>query len=80
MPMATDDSSASSTYNPSITEIEPRAVEVRPAHDVASVAREISDRDGAGFRTILDQLAALDLSLKLIGSINRLRGWVGELS
>jgi hypothetical protein len=45
---------------------------VAPDHDVGGVALEI-DEHGAGFRTILDQLVAIDCAMRLIGSVARLR-------
>jgi hypothetical protein len=41
------------------------------------VAFEVVDRAGAGFRTILDQLVALDITVRIAGAIARLRGYVG---
>jgi hypothetical protein len=37
----------------------------------------VVDRDGRGFRTILDQAAALDVVLKIVGAVARLRRYGG---
>jgi hypothetical protein len=50
-------------------------VSVQPDHDVGGVTLEVTDRDGAGFKTVLDQLVAIDCAMRLIGSVARLRGW-----
>lgn len=74
--MATDQGSdASASRNPGITEIEPHNVQVQPDHDVGGVTLEVADQAGNGFRTILDQLAALEVALRIIGAVARLRGW-----
>jgi hypothetical protein len=58
-----------------IAEIEPHSVSVQPDHDVGGVVLEVTDQAGAGYRTILDQLVAIDCAMRLIGSVARLRGW-----
>jgi hypothetical protein len=58
-----------------ITEIEPASVTVAPDFDVGGVQFEVVDRTGAGFRTIFDQAVALDIAMRTIGAIARLRGW-----
>jgi hypothetical protein len=59
---------------PPITSIEPQSVTVAPDHDTGGVLLEIVDRVGSGFATILDQLVAIDVAIRLIGSVARLRG------
>jgi hypothetical protein len=58
-----------------IADIEPATIVVAPDHDVGGVTLEVTDRDGAGFRTVLDQRVAIDCAMRLIGSVARLRGW-----
>jgi hypothetical protein len=48
---------------------------VRPDFGVAGVTLEVVDSGGAGFRTIFDQHAAVELVLRITGAIARLRGW-----
>jgi hypothetical protein len=38
---------------------------------------EVVDHDGRGFRTIFDQPAALDVVLKVVGAVARLRRYGG---
>jgi hypothetical protein len=61
--------------NPSITSIERHTVDVRPDFDVGGVALEVVDSDGKGFGTVLDQSVALDVTLRLVGAVARLRGY-----
>jgi hypothetical protein len=63
--------------NPTITDIEPVIWLVAPDHDVGGVKLEVADRDGNGFTTIFDQDAALDITLRFIGAIARLRVYGG---
>lgn len=77
--MATDDSNArnpgGNPGNP-ITDIEPASVDVRPDYGVGGVTFEVVDRTGDGFRTVFDQAVALDVAMRIVGSLARLRGWV----
>ena len=68
-----------SSPDPVITDIEPFVVGVGADHDVGGVMLEVVDRDGRGFRTVLDQLVALDVVLKIMGAIARLRGYGEQL-
>ena len=58
-----------------IHDVEPVSVDVRPDFGVAGVTLEVVDSGGAGFRTIFDQHAAVELVLRITGAIARLRGW-----
>jgi hypothetical protein len=76
--MATDQSSGRTPpRNPSIASIEPHQVEVRPDYDVGGVALEVVDRTGRGFATVLDQAVAIDVTLRIVGAVARLRGYGG---
>lgn len=78
--MATDDSNARDPGGkPTIRMIEPASVSVTPDFDVGGVALEVVDSAGHGFGTVLDQLVALDVVLRIGGAIARLRGY-GEPS
>ena len=61
--------------NPSIVCIEPHSVDVRPDYGVGGVQIEVVDRTGRGFRTIFDPDAAVDLCLRAIAAVARLRGY-----
>ena len=67
---------AGSGGNPTITEIEPHSIMVWADHDHGGVAIEITDRAGAGFRTLLDWAPAMDMAMRLAASCARLRGVV----
>ena len=58
-----------------ITSVEPVQVDVRPDYDCGGVLIEAVDRDGNGFSTIFDHQAALELVLRVVGALARLRGW-----
>jgi hypothetical protein len=58
-----------------IADLEPGTISVQPNYNVGGITLEIVDSAGAGFLTVLDQAAALNLALRLIAAIARLRGW-----
>jgi hypothetical protein len=79
--MATDQSSGRNpSRNPSVTSIEPATVTVAPDFDTGGVSLEVVDRAGRGFATVLDQAVAIDVTLRIVGAIGRLRGYGGEPS
>ena len=61
--------------NPPIVDVEPVSIWISPEHAVGGIVVEITDGSGNGFRTVLDQTVALDVTLRLVGSLARLRGW-----
>jgi hypothetical protein len=63
------------TEDPTIAEVEPHSVSVQPDYDLGGVVLEVTDQAGAGFKTIFDQLVALDVAVRIAGAIARLRGW-----
>jgi hypothetical protein len=73
--MATDDSSGRNpSGNPAITDIEAAHVGVRPEFDLNAVEIEIADQDGAGFRTLVGWQQGMDLALRVVVAVTRLRG------
>ena len=61
---------------PNIIFIEPGIVSVTADYDNHGVGAEIVDAEGAaGVRTLFDVSDALDLSLRLIGAIARIKGF-----
>jgi hypothetical protein len=72
--MATPEGSAGDpARNPTITIVEPATVTVAPDFDVAGITLEVVDREGQGFGTVLDQAAAIDVVLRIVGAVARLR-------
>jgi hypothetical protein len=73
--MATDDSSGRNpSGNPAITDVEAAHVGVRPEFDLNAVELEITNQDGAGFRTLLSWEQAMELALAVAIAVTRLRG------
>lgn len=60
--------------NPQITDIEPVSIDIGPEPIANGVRLEVVDRTGNGFRTIFDLDVTLDVVLKLVGAVARLRG------
>jgi hypothetical protein len=73
--MATDESSGRTAPNPDITSIEPSNVTVWADMDTGGVSLEVVDRTGRGFATVLDQAVAIDVTLRIVGAVARLRGY-----
>jgi hypothetical protein len=73
--MATDDSSGRNpSGNPTITDIEAAHVGVRPEFDLNAVELEITNQDGAGFRTLMGWDQAMEFALRVAVAVTRLRG------
>jgi hypothetical protein len=58
----------------SVAYIEPANVTVRPDFDVNGVELEIADQEGIGFKTLFDREDALDIAVRIIGAVEKLRG------
>jgi hypothetical protein len=58
----------------SVAYIEPANVKVRPDFDVNGVEVEIADQEGVGFKTLFDREDALDIAVRIIGAVEKLRG------
>jgi hypothetical protein len=77
--MATPEGSAGDlARNFTITMIEPATVAVAPDFDVAGVTLEVVDQEGQGFGTVLDQAAAIDVVLRMLGAVARLRRYEAQ--
>jgi hypothetical protein len=73
--MATDESSGRNpSGNPTITDIEAAHVGVRPEFDLNAVELEVVDQDGKGFRALLGWEQGMDLALRVVAGVARLRG------
>jgi hypothetical protein len=73
---ASEGSDAPASRNPNtIQYVEPAQVSVQPDFDTAGVALEVVDSAGHGFGTVLDQTVAVDVAIRVISSVARLRGY-----
>jgi hypothetical protein len=54
--------------------IEPANVTVRPDFDVNGVEVEMADQEGVGFKTLFYREDALDVAVRIIGAVEKLRG------
>ena len=60
--------------NPSIVDLEVASLDVRPQPLLDAIQVEIANPAGDGIRILLDLGLTLDLALRLVGSVMRLRG------
>jgi hypothetical protein len=73
--MATEDSSGRNpSGNPVIADVEAAHVGVRAEFDLNAVELEITNQDGAGFRTLLGWDQAMEFALRVAVAVTRLRG------
>jgi hypothetical protein len=70
--MATDESARPDQGDNPL--IEAATIAIRADHDVNAVELEIADQNGAGFRTLLDALQALDAAARIVTAVARLKG------
>jgi hypothetical protein len=59
---------------PTIVDVEPHEVDVHPDYPFGGVELVVLDRTGTGFRTIIDQLPALDVAARIVAAVARLKG------
>ena len=60
---------------PDIFELEVDQVDVTPQYDMAGVQVELVNAGGGGIRTLLDWTVALDLAMRLVGAVAKVRGY-----